>query len=287
MSAHDFDAIRAQYPLRDIAARYTDLKRQGREYVGCCIFHRDSDPSLTIYKGRDGHERWRCFPCGEGGDVIDFIARAENVDASEAIRRLQGDQMPMPNTRPPRELPPDESDCWEPILPVPDDAPGYDARRTFNPKKGAFVNYARATLITRYCNERGEHLGHIVRLEFDDGRKLCPVITYCAGPNGARRWCAKRMKAPYPLVGVEGLRERPDAAVMLVEGEKKREAGAQALPGFVWVSLLGGAEAVSRNDLRPLLTRNVTLWPDADVVGRRAMHEVGKWIEKHREMGDG
>lgn len=276
--AIDFDGIRNRYPLVDIAARYVDLKKQGREYVGICPFHRDSNPSLRIYRGRDGVQRYRCFACGagsDGGDVIDFVASIENIDVAEAVRRIDGGEMPMPDTRVPREIPPDESDCWEPIVPVPADAMPYDPARTWNPKRGAWVRY-RPALQVEYRRPDGGLVGHIVRLEFADGEKICPVITYCVGPSGERRWCAKRPKPPYPLVGCEELARKPDLAVLLVEGEKKRKVAAEHLDKFVVVSLLGGAEAVKVNDLTPLKNRTVYLWPDADAPGRRAMRQVGE-----------
>lgn len=281
----DFNTIRARYPLTDVAARYVDLSRKGGEYVALCPFHNDKNPSLAIYRGRDGIERYRCFSCGagsEGGDVIDFLCAIENIDPAEAVKRLDGEQLPMPNTRAPRQLPSDEADCWEPIIPVPADAPPYNPGRTFNPKRPTmedgsvrYVNY-KPTLAVEYRNADNELVGHIVRLEFADGQKICPVITYCVGPGGERRWCAKRLPPPYPLVGVEQLALRPKAAVMVVEGEKKRAAAAAAMPAFVIVSLLGGAECVKLNDLSPLVGRNVTLWPDADAPGRRAMRDVGE-----------
>jgi len=274
----DFHAVRSRHSLVETVARYTELKRKGSEYVGLCLFHNDSSPSMTIYRGRDGIERYRCFACGagaDGGDVIDFIQAVENVEPAEAVRRLEGEELPMPATRPPRELPPDESDCWEPIVPVPDDAPAYDPATTYNPKRGKTVRYD-PTLTVPYCRPDGGRVGYIVRLEFRDGEKICPVITFCMGPGGERRWCAKRPKPPYPLVGCELLALRPDAPVLLVEGEKKRLAAEREMPPFVVLSLLGGAEAVKVNDLSPLSGRNVTLWPDADPPGRRAMKQVGE-----------
>jgi DNA primase len=276
----DFNAVKARHSLVEVVARYTELKRKGTEYVGHCLFHNDSSPSMTIYRGHDGSERYRCFACGagsEGGDVIDFIAAVENVDKLEAVRRLEGEEMPMPSSRPPRVLPPDEGDAWECIVPVPDDAPPYDPARTYNPKQAAEKCY-KPTLVAEYRQADGGLIGHIVRLEFADGEKICPVITYCVGPRGQRRWCAKRPKPPYPLVGVEQLAQFPGKAVLLVEGEKKRAIAARELPGFVVLSLLGGAEAVKVNDLKPLRTRNVVLWPDADPPGRRAMREVAERI---------
>ena len=42
---------------------------------------------LTVY---GDSERWYCFGCGLGGDVLDFIQRAENLSLPDAIRRLGG-----------------------------------------------------------------------------------------------------------------------------------------------------------------------------------------------------
>lgn len=280
--ARDFAGVRERHSLLEVAARYCDLTKKGSEYVALCQFHADKDPSMTIFRGRDGIQRFRCFACGAGGDVIDFICEVENVDPVEAVRRLDGEELPMPATRVLRELPPDESDVWEPIVPVPDDAPPYDPAHTFNPKRPTmddgsvrFVRYKPALSVPWRRND-GALVGHVVRLEFADGEKICPVITYCVGPGGERRWCAKRPKPPYPLVGAELLAQRPQAPVIIVEGEKKRLAAEAILPQFVIVSLLGGAEAVSANDLSPLKDRIVTLWPDADAPGRRAMRQVGE-----------
>lgn len=284
----DFNGVRARHSLVETVARYVDIRKRGNEYEGLCPFHNDGNPSFKIYRGRDGFEHYRCFSCGagaEGGDVIDFLVAIENIAPGEAVRRLDGEELPLPNTRPPRTLPPDEVDCWEPIIPVPDSAPKYDPAHTFNPRRPTmddgtvrFVNY-RPTLLTPYRNAADELIGYIVRMEFADGQKICPVITYCIGPGGTKRWCAKRPKPPYPLVGVEQLAKWPDKPVLLVEGEKKRDTAERALPAFVVLSLLGGAEAVKVNDLKPLLGRKVVLCPDADVPGRKAMREVGSALK--------
>ena len=66
---------------------------------------------LTVYADS---ERFYCFGCGEGGDVLDFIRRAENLSLPEAIRRLDGDayriasrpvpaRLPTPLPLPPRD----------------------------------------------------------------------------------------------------------------------------------------------------------------------------------------
>lgn len=53
-----------------------------------CPFHEDSTASLKIYPGDGG---WHCFGCGEGGDVIDFVARLLRLRFSEAVARIDTD----------------------------------------------------------------------------------------------------------------------------------------------------------------------------------------------------
>lgn len=50
---------------------------------GLCPFHTDKHPSLSI-KG----ERWKCWGCGEGGDVIDFTAKYYRLDTKDALKLL-------------------------------------------------------------------------------------------------------------------------------------------------------------------------------------------------------
>ena len=53
-----------------------------------------SAPSTTRARGASrctgDTERFYCFGCGAGGDVLDFVRRAEGVSLPEAIRRLDG-----------------------------------------------------------------------------------------------------------------------------------------------------------------------------------------------------
>lgn len=276
-----FDEIKANYPLVEVAARYCpDMKKKGGEYVATCIFHNDSSPSLTFYRGRDGLTRYRCFACGAGsggGDVIEFVAAAENVDTAEAVRRLTGDALPAIGAFTPAALPPDESDCWECILPVPDDAPAYDPARTYNTRRAKAVRYqpARQDAVR---DALGRLLGYVVRLDFDDGAKICPVITFCEGPGGKRVWAAKRFPRPTPLVGLDALAARPNDAVLVVSGEKCRERGAEAMPGFVVVTWIGGDNGVDYADVAPLAGRNLTLWPDADASGVVAMRRLAERV---------
>src|SRR5690606_6007088 len=61
------------------------LRRQGQRLVGRCPFHEDRSPSLNLYPET---QSFHCFGCGAGGDVIDFVRRAEGVGFREALERL-------------------------------------------------------------------------------------------------------------------------------------------------------------------------------------------------------
>lgn len=84
-------AIRQANPLPEIAARLVRLRPSGGGLTGCCPFHRDRTPSFTIY---DGGRRFKCFGCGAGGDVLDFVSRAYGVDLSGAARMLRAGDLP-------------------------------------------------------------------------------------------------------------------------------------------------------------------------------------------------
>ena len=61
------------------------VDRQGR----ClCPFHQDKHPSMKVYP----HDRgYYCFACGEGGDVVTFVARLYGLRNEEAAKKLIGD----------------------------------------------------------------------------------------------------------------------------------------------------------------------------------------------------
>lgn len=278
----DFHAVRLENPLLDVISRYVELVRRGSEYVGLCPFHDDRKPSLTVYNSSDGLMRYRCFSCGagsEGGDVIDFIAAIERIDTTDACKMLSANKLPTLGTFNPPKASADFSSAWRSILPVPEGAPNYDPAETFNPKRNLMVHY-RPSRVDAYFDEQGRLLCYVVRLDFDDGAKICPTITYCEGPEGQRLWTAKRMPPPFPLQGLDDLAERPDTCVLMVSGEKCRQSAADNTTNFVVVSWMGGDQAVGSADIRPLLGRNIVFWADSDPSSKRSMIQMHNLIEK-------
>ena len=84
----DIPALKARHPLGDtVEASGVRLRGRGRVRQGVCPFHDEAEGSFTVYADS---ERWYCFGCGLGGDVLDFIRQSESLTLPEAIARLDG-----------------------------------------------------------------------------------------------------------------------------------------------------------------------------------------------------
>ncbi|MGQ9487279.1 MAG: DNA primase [Armatimonadota bacterium] len=81
----DLDEIRARSDIVEVVSQYVALKRTGKNFKGLCPFHAEKTPSFTV---NPELQRWRCFGCGQYGDVFDFVMRIENVTFVEAARML-------------------------------------------------------------------------------------------------------------------------------------------------------------------------------------------------------
>ncbi len=83
----DIAALKRRHPLGPVVeAAGVQLRGRGRVRQGLCPFHEETEASFTVYADT---QRWYCFGCGLGGDVLDFIQRSDGVDLPEAIRRLE------------------------------------------------------------------------------------------------------------------------------------------------------------------------------------------------------
>ena len=89
----DIPALKARHPLGDtVEASGVRLRGRGRVRQGVCPFHDEAEGSFTVYADS---ERFYCFGCGEGGDVLDFVRRMEDMTLPEAIARLDGGHRPV------------------------------------------------------------------------------------------------------------------------------------------------------------------------------------------------
>lgn len=74
---------------RLVAARGIELKRHGKDLVGLCPFHDDHSPSLVVTPAKNV---WNCLgACGQGGDVIQWVMKAQGVSFRHAVELLRAD----------------------------------------------------------------------------------------------------------------------------------------------------------------------------------------------------
>lgn len=85
MSRDDIDRVLAANDIYDVISRYVDLKRSGKNYKGICPFHDEKTPSFNV---NPQEQYFKCFGCGEGGDVIHFLMKLEGLNFPEALSRL-------------------------------------------------------------------------------------------------------------------------------------------------------------------------------------------------------
>ncbi len=89
----DITELKARHPLGDaVDAAGVALTGRGRVRQGVCPFHDEAEGSFTVY---GDSQRYYCFGCGAGGDVLDFVGRMEGLTLPEAIRRLDDGTTPM------------------------------------------------------------------------------------------------------------------------------------------------------------------------------------------------
>ncbi|MHB9037291.1 MAG: DNA primase [Armatimonadota bacterium] len=79
------EEIRERCDLVEIISAHVALRKMGRTYKGLCPFHNEKTPSFNVDPDR---QLWKCFGCGEGGDVFSFVQKAENLTFSEAVEQL-------------------------------------------------------------------------------------------------------------------------------------------------------------------------------------------------------
>ena len=79
------DQIQQNNDIVDVINEYIPLTKKGANYVCLCPFHADSNPSLTVSRQK---QLFKCFACGEGGNVITFLQKYEGKDFKEALETL-------------------------------------------------------------------------------------------------------------------------------------------------------------------------------------------------------
>ena len=85
ISAESIEEVRTLTDVVDVVGDYVRLKKRGSNFVGLCPFHSEKTPSFNVNPAR---AIYKCFGCGEGGDVFNFVSEVEGLSFPEAVRLL-------------------------------------------------------------------------------------------------------------------------------------------------------------------------------------------------------
>jgi hypothetical protein len=155
-------------------------------------------------------------------------------------------------------------------MPVPADAPAPPAQ---HPRLGA------ATLSWEYRDGAQRLLGVVCRFDAKPDKEIRSLV-FAEHEKWGRQWRWLGFPKPRPLYGLDRLVARPDAPVVVTEGEKAADAAGELAPDYVAITSPGGSKAASAADWSMLAGREVTIWPDADEPGREYARQVAEILAK-------
>lgn len=258
----DVPALLAGVDIVRVIDAYVPLAKSGAEFEACCPFHTESTPSFKVNPKK---QFYNCFGCGAHGNAITFLQEYRGIGFLDACRELGAD---IPETGAPGPIKPPEAirrqsvrekkpdPVWTPQLTAPADAP--------EPPK-AHVKRGLPERVWCYRDAAGAVLGYVYRFRTSDGGKdTIPLSWARREDTGVEEWHWISFAKPRPLYGLDRLAARPDATVLLVEGEKCADAAQLQFPDLVVVAWPGGCNAEGKVDWLPLAGRKVITWADCD-----------------------
>ena len=167
-----------------------------------------------------------------------------------------------------------EKENWELITPVPSDA-------KVPPK--TYPKFGKLTGRWPYRDKDGKILCYVDRfLNLENKKTYLPLTYYRNNVTGIGQWERKGLNGSKPLYNLDKLAKFREAIVVMVEGEKCADAAMVLfpLPKYVTTTILNGCQSASKADFKPLIGRNVWLWPDNDEPGKSGMGAIGNALKK-------
>ena len=79
------EEIKARLDPVEIIGRDLRLQRAGKNWKGLCPFHAEKTPSFHVFTDRGN---FKCFGCGEGGDIFTYVMRRDGVEFPDALQEL-------------------------------------------------------------------------------------------------------------------------------------------------------------------------------------------------------
>ncbi|NBO22472.1 toprim domain-containing protein [bacterium] len=79
------ETVKSQIDIVSLVSQYVEIKKSGSNYKGLCPFHNEKGASFMVNQNL---QIYKCFGCGESGDVISFVQKIEGLDFKSTINFL-------------------------------------------------------------------------------------------------------------------------------------------------------------------------------------------------------
>ena len=251
------------------------LRRKGSTLEAICPFHGDSSPSMTVDNRK--YHMFHCWACGTKGDVFDFVQLYNPAwDAKQVFEYVSGTTVSL-----------DEANLsftngtkfkthtqWECVT------SGHNQM----PSSMEHWKHGVPKMSWTYRDANGNPLAIVSRFDsIKNGKphkEVLPMVYATNLETGEMRWrwmgfYKEGQSACRPLMNLDKLASRPDAKVLIVEGEKTCQAAEILFPDFVVTTWMGGGEGERYADWSPIHGRDFILSPDNDKPGIKTMNAIG------------
>jgi putative DNA primase/helicase len=262
----DSEKLISETDIVEVISKYITLTKRGSEFYGNCPFHDDHKASLQVNTNK---KIFKCFACGVGGDVIEFVTRQGN-SFHEAVQIISGNAESIPKVHDVAQLTPapKRQGEWKQVKP--------------STGVGFAIQHGRHGLPSKtwtYKDRDGGVIGYVCRFDTPNGKEVLPFVYATDGNRSEWRWLG--FEKPRPLYNLDLITQHQTALVVLVEGEKTADAiqhhfDPSEVIATTWI---GGANSIGNADFTPIEGRTVNLWADNDEPGRKAMLEVAKHLK--------
>ena len=82
ISEQTIEKVRSSSDIVEVVQGYVQIKQKGRNFFGVCPFHNEKTPSFSVNPDK---QIFKCFGCGIGGGVINFIMEIEKLEFKDSI----------------------------------------------------------------------------------------------------------------------------------------------------------------------------------------------------------
>ncbi|HRK74353.1 MAG TPA: CHC2 zinc finger domain-containing protein, partial [Rhodothermales bacterium] len=85
ISDDKIEEVRTATDIVEVISEFVALKKRGSHFIGLCPFHNEKTPSFNVNPTLG---IYKCFGCGAGGDVFNFLMDHEHLGFYDSIKQL-------------------------------------------------------------------------------------------------------------------------------------------------------------------------------------------------------